>query len=82
MGLLKLYGSKELKQVYLSILWRLRKEEVEEYAKKFVQEIIIPQVHPELKQEIELLKKQNKILILNTASPDFFCKIHWRRIRF
>jgi phosphoserine phosphatase len=74
MGLLKLYGSKELKQVYLSILWRLRKEEVEEYAKKFVQEIIIPQVHSELKQEIELLKKQNKILILNTAAPDFFAK--------
>ncbi len=73
-ALLRILRSKELKQIFLSFLWGIRKDELETFSKAFVKEIISPLVYPELKNEIQYLKHQNKILILNTAAPDFYAK--------
>ncbi|GIX42398.1 MAG: haloacid dehalogenase [Leptospiraceae bacterium] len=74
LAILKIFTSKELKQVFLSFIWHIPQDTLDEYAKSFVKEIVIPKIYPELLQEIKEQKIQKKILILNTASPDFYAK--------
>lgn len=73
-ALLKIFRSKQLKQIFLSIIWGIHKDDLENYSKVFAKEIVLPFIYPELRKEIETLKQQNKILILNTAAPHFYAK--------
>lgn len=81
-AILKIFKSREIKQVFLSFIWNIPKEELDQYAKDFVKEIVLPRIYPELLEEIKQQKKQNKILILNTASPDFYAKYIGKELGF
>jgi len=69
---LKLIRSKNLKRIFFSFLWRMPLQKLSEYTKDFVDTVVIPQVHPELLNEIKRHKKENRITVLNTASPDIY----------
>jgi phosphoserine phosphatase len=47
-------------------------EKLSSYTKDFVEKIVIPEIHPELIEEMKRHKKEKRILVLNTASPDIY----------
>ncbi|MDH5655569.1 MAG: haloacid dehalogenase-like hydrolase, partial [Spirochaetia bacterium] len=64
--------SKNLKRIFFTFLWKMPLERLHHYSKDFVQHTVLPEVHPELIREIERHKKEKRITVLNTASPDIY----------
>ncbi len=80
-ALLKWISSKTLKQIFLSFLWNIEKEHLEKLCKEFVEKSVLPNLYQDLIEEIEKYKNQ-KILILNTAAPDFYAKYIGEKLGF
>ncbi|MEZ5384804.1 MAG: HAD family hydrolase [Prosthecobacter sp.] len=60
------------KRAFLSYLWGMSREQLDAYAHEFA-EVCVPRwAYPDLRAEILRHKHQNRILVLNTASPDFY----------
>lgn len=78
--ILKIISAKKLKEIFLSFLWGLNKNNLEELCTEFVENHVIPNLYPELLKEIK--KNKNKILILNTAAPDFYSKLIGKKLGF
>lgn len=76
----KIISSKQLKEVFLSFLWRLNKNNLEELCIEFVENYVIPNIYSELLEEIK--KNKSKFLVLNTAAPDFYAKIIGKKLGF
>lgn len=66
--------SRRLKRIFLSFLWKMPAEKVDRYARDFVRQSVLPQMYPEMIEEIERNRKEGKTLVLNTASPEFYVK--------
>lgn len=81
LAFLKWISSKTLKQIFLSFLWKMKKESLEKISKEFVEKSVLPNLYQELLREIEK-NKNDKILILNTAAPDFYAKIIGEKLGF
>ncbi len=75
-------SSKTLKEIFLNILWNLSFEELDNFSRDFVKEIVVPNIYRELKQEIEVFKSQKTILVLNTAAPEFYAKYIGKELGF
>ncbi len=69
-----LIGRGGLKRAFLSVLWRLRRSEVETLAKSFAEEICAPLLYADVVREASQLKADGARVILNTASPSFYVK--------
>ncbi|MCE9596506.1 MAG: HAD-IB family phosphatase [Spirochaetia bacterium] len=65
-------GREGLKRAFLSVLWRMKKERVEELAKDFAQKVAIPLLFPEIMADVRRLKANGFHVILNSASPTFY----------
>jgi phosphoserine phosphatase len=60
------------KRAFLSYLWGMSREKLDAYAHEFA-EVCVPRwAYPSLRAEILRHKHQHRILVLNTASPDFY----------
>ncbi|MFN3603662.1 MAG: HAD family hydrolase [Leptonema sp. (in: bacteria)] len=80
-ALLKWISSKTLKQIFLSFLWKIENEKLQELSKNFVETLVVPNLYPEILEEIKK-HKNKKILILNTAAPDFYAKYIGEKLGF
>ena len=70
--LLGLINEVPLKRAFFSFLWRMRKDQVDQLAREFVERDVMPRMYPEM---LEILKRERAAgheLVLNTASPTFF----------
>lgn len=81
LALLRLIGSRGIKRLFLSFLFRMRAEEVRKLAEEFAAELV-PLVHPELIREIERHKREGRRLVLTTASCDFYVEPLGRLLGF
>ncbi|MCS7205591.1 MAG: haloacid dehalogenase-like hydrolase [Leptospiraceae bacterium] len=81
LALLGLISTKTMKEFFLSFLWGISKEKLETYSKEFVENEVLPKVSPEILKEIQLHAKE-KVLILNTAAPDFYVKFIGKYLEF
>lgn len=79
---LRLIGSKTLKSFFLSFLFGLSKDSIEESAKDFVKRSVLPRIYPELKAEVDRHKKEGRITVLNTAAPLFYAKYIGKELGF
>lgn len=79
--LLKLISTGKLKGVFLSFLWGISVKNLEKYAEEFVEKEVKPRLFREMIEEIQNHKK-DKLLILNTAAPDFYAKPIGRMLGF
>lgn len=69
---MRLIGRRGLKRAFLSVLWRMRREDVERIAAEFA-DTLIPQIlYPEVLKELEKCRAQGMHTVLNTASPEFY----------
>jgi HAD superfamily hydrolase (TIGR01490 family) len=61
-----------VKRSFMNFLWGLKREEVQKIAREFAETDVKRWVYPELKAVIEEHRAAGRMLILNTASPDFY----------
>lgn len=62
------------KRAFMSYLWGMPWEALQKLAHDFAYECVHSWIYPELQAEILRHKHQNRALVLNTASPDFYAK--------
>ncbi|MBB5035522.1 HAD family hydrolase [Prosthecobacter vanneervenii] len=62
------------KRAFLSYLRGMSRERLAEYAHEFASVCVPRWAYPDLRAEILRHKHQNRILVLNTASPDFYAR--------
>jgi HAD superfamily hydrolase (TIGR01490 family) len=68
----RLVSTVTTKRAFLGYLAGMKRETLEAYAKEFAEQCVKPWVYPELLAIIEEHRKAGRVLVLNTASPDFY----------
>lgn len=84
LGLLPLYPilkTEGMKRVFLSYLWKMPGERLASLSKAFSVEVM-PAIYPELHEEIERHRSLGHLLVLTSASPEFYVAEIGRRLGF
>ncbi len=68
----RVLGDEGLKRVFLSYLWRARREEIEGWAREFVAEWVPARCYPEVLEMLEKHRDSGHLTVLASASPDFY----------
>lgn len=71
--LARLLGAAGMKRVFLSFLFHMPREALEDHAQAFA-ESVMARIYPELRVEIERHRNAGHLLILASASPEFYVK--------
>ena len=74
LGLLPLYAilkTEGMKRVFLSYLWGMPQAKVAEYSQSFAASVM-PAIYPELREEIERHRRAGHLVVLTSASPEFY----------
>ncbi len=74
LGLLPLYPilkTEGMKRVFLSYLWGMPPEKVAEYAEGFAASVM-PAIYPGVRKEIERHRRAGHLVVLTSASPEFY----------
>lgn len=74
LGLLPFYPilkTEGMKRVFLSYLWGMPPAKVAEYARSFAASVM-PAIYPELRQDIGRHREAGHLLVLTSASPEFY----------
>jgi len=74
LGALRILRSEGLKKTFLSFLWGISSNELDSLASAFVKEEVLPAIYPDLLAELEIHKKEGRVTILNTASPEIYAR--------
>ncbi|MGC4016265.1 MAG: HAD family hydrolase [Luteolibacter sp.] len=75
----KFLGAEVMKRIFLSYLWRMSPEEVISHARAFARELGF---YPELVAEIERHRAKGDLLVLTSASPEFYVVEIGKRLGF
>jgi phosphatidylglycerophosphatase C len=67
----KLLTTAGMKRVFLSYLWRMQAATLAAHSRAFA-ESILPAIYPELREMLENHRRQGRLLILSSASPEFY----------
>lgn len=70
-----------MKRVFLSYLWGMPPEKLAVYAREFG-ERTMPAIYPELRSEIERHRAAGDLLVLTSASPEFYVSEIGKRLGF
>jgi phosphoserine phosphatase len=68
---LNLVTTLRAKRAFMSYLWRLPLPRLQRYVRDFAEASVLPWTYPEVLLEVERQRNEGRILVLNTASPDF-----------
>ncbi len=66
-----LLGAGGMKRVFLSYLWRMDPEILAQYSREFAASLM-PTIYPELREKLEAHREAGHLLILASASPEFY----------
>ena len=70
----KLVRTVTAKRAFMNYLAGMKRDTLSVYAKEFAERCVLPHVYPELLAIIAEHRKTGRVLILNTASPDFYAR--------
>jgi HAD superfamily hydrolase (TIGR01490 family) len=68
-----LLGTECMKRIFLSYLWRIDASQLAAYAREFAQSLM-PAIYPQLRERIEQHRRAGDLLILTSASPEFYVR--------
>lgn len=68
-----LLGTEGMKRVFLSYLWRMPAADLAVYSREFAVSLM-PAIFPELKAKLDEHRKAGELLILASASPEFYVR--------
>ena len=71
-GLAGVLEARELKRVFLSYLWLMPRDRLEAHARTFAETVVPPLLFPEVRAEVERHRRAGRVLVLNSASPEFY----------
>jgi HAD superfamily hydrolase (TIGR01490 family) len=71
---LRLVSTVTAKRAFMNYLAGMHREQVYDLAKEFTAQVVQPWIYPELRAIIEEHRHAGRILVLNTASPDFYAE--------
>ena len=69
--LVGLLGDAGMKRVFLCYLWKMNPETLAGYSREFAS-LLMPAIYQELREKIETHRKSGHLLILASASPEFY----------
>jgi len=69
---LRLVSTLTAKRAFLNYLAGIPRERLFDYAREFAEKEVAPWVYPDLRKIIEEHRYFGRVLVLNTASPDFY----------
>ncbi len=76
-----LLGAGGMKRVFLSYLWRMDRETLAQYSREFAASLM-PAIYPELRTQLEAHRAAGHLLILASASPEFYVAEIGRELGF
>lgn len=76
---IKVLGDGGMKRVFLSYLWRMKPDELASHARAFAHELSF---FPEVVERLEAHRKAGDLLVLASASPEFYVREIGRRLGF
>lgn len=76
-----LLGAATMKRIFLSYLWRMRLEVLAEYSRDFARSLM-PGIYPDLREKLERHRAAGDLLILASASPEFYVAEIGRELGF
>ncbi len=76
-----LLGAGKMKRVFLSYLWRMDPQRLAQYSREFAASLM-PAIYPELREKLEGHRKAGQLLILASASPEFYVAEIGRELGF
>ena len=79
--LAKLIGTEGMKRVFLSYLWGMDQETLEEYSAEFA-DALMPAIYPEVKAMLDEHRGKGDFTVLTSASPEFYVKEIGARLGF
>lgn len=80
--LYRILGDEGLKRVFLSYLWGAEKEQVERWAREFVEQRLSSMCYPELLERLERHRDAGQLTVLASASPEFYIREVGRALGF
>ena len=69
---LRILDIRMMKRVFASYLWGMKRETLERYVAEFLETDFPAALYPSVVEEIERNRDEGRILILNSASPEFY----------
>jgi len=66
-------GTECMKRIFLSYLWRIDAARLACYAREFAHSLM-PAIYPQLRERIEAHRRAGDLLILSSASPEFYVR--------
>jgi HAD superfamily hydrolase (TIGR01490 family) len=76
-----LLGAGGMKRIFLSYLWLLDRGTLAEYSREFAA-AVMPAIYPELRERLEAHRREGHLLILASASPEFYVAEIGRELGF
>lgn len=76
---IKVLGAGGMKRVFLSYLWRMKSDELASHARAFAHELSF---FPEVIEMLETHRRAGDLLVLASASPEFYVREIGRRLGF
>jgi HAD superfamily hydrolase (TIGR01490 family) len=74
-------GAGGMKRVFLSYLWRMNPQALAEYSREFAA-AIMPAIYHELREKLECQREAGHLLVLASASPEFYVAEIGRELGF
>jgi HAD superfamily hydrolase (TIGR01490 family) len=71
---LRLVSTLTAKRAFMNYLAGMRREQLYDLAREFAEQVVRPWIYPELQAIIEEHRHAGRVLVLNTASPDFYAE--------
>ncbi|MEX1113836.1 MAG: HAD-IB family hydrolase [Akkermansiaceae bacterium] len=76
-----LLGAGGMKRIFLSYLWLLDRGTLAEYSREFAA-AVMPAIYPNLRERLEAHRREGHLLILASASPEFYVAEIGRELGF
>ncbi len=70
----RLISTLRAKRAFSGYLWRMPRARLQKYAVDFVHGSVLPWTYAEVMAEVERQRGEGRVLVLNTASPDFYAR--------
>lgn len=70
--LLRILNLRVMKRVFASYLWKMPKETLEKYVSEFLKTDFEKSLYPAVVAELERQREEGRLLVLNSASPEFY----------
>lgn len=72
--LVKVLGGEGMKRVFLSFLWGMKRERIEELVRGFVAHYVPGEFYEELLEEVAREKAKGRVVVLTSASPELYAR--------